>query len=214
MYNRAPVEKVTDPAIPAKIDTLLVNPNLNDWEKNFLTSIKDSYTKYQGLTKGQHDAFLNVEKRHDASSIAARDEWRKAWDAQKKATWDMMIDYYSKTPYYKGAVDKMKANPNYIPSQKEYAAVCENKYAVKMQENRKIPAKHKEGEKVIFKWGGNYYLSTVVEVGEVNSWVKGAREYKINIFGEMSVRTVDEKELLQYRESYLSKITRWGESPF
>ena len=98
-YNRTPVEKVTDPLIPNKIDALLAMPDLNDWEKNFLTSIKDSFTKYQGLTKGQHDAFLNVEKKHDASAIAARDEWRKSWDAQKKATWDLMIDYYSKTPY-------------------------------------------------------------------------------------------------------------------
>jgi len=213
-YYRTPVEKVTDPLIPSKIDALLAMSDLNDWEKNFLTSIKDSFTKYQGLTKGQHDAFLNVEKKHDASAIAARDEWRKSWDAQKKATWDLMIDYYSKTPYYKGAVDKMRVNPNYIPSQKEYAAVCENKYAVKMIENRKIPAKYKEGDKVIFKWGGNYYLSTIVEVGEVNSWVKGAREYKINIFGDMKVRAVDEKEMLAYRESYLSKITRWDAVPF
>ena len=83
-----------------------------------------------------------------------------------------------------------------------------------MIENRKIPAKYKEGDKVIYKWGGNYYLSTIVEVGEVNSWVKGAREYKINIFGDMKVRAVDEKEMLAYRESYLSKITRWEITPF
>lgn len=214
-YNRTPVEKVTDPTIPSKIDALLGNPDLNDWEKNFLTSIKESFTKYSGLTKGQHDAFLNVEKKHDATAIAARDEWRKTWDAQKKATWDMMIDYYSKTLYYKGAVDKVRVNPNYIPSEKEYAAVCLNKYAVKMQENRKIPPKYKEGELAIFKYLGNYYLSTIVEVGQVNTWVKGSREYKINIFGDMSLRTVDEKEILYYRESMTSKLAKWGEeTPF
>ena len=213
-YYRTPVEKVTDPTIPNRIDVLLANQNINDWEKNFLTSIKESYNKYQALTRGQHDAFLNVEKKHDATAIAARDEWRKTWDAEKKAVWDMMIDYYSKTPYYKGAVDKVKVNPNYIPSEKEYAAVCLNKYAVKMQENRKIPAKYKEGQLAIFKYLGNYYLSTIVEVGQVNTWVKGSREYKINIFGDMSVRQVDEKEILFYRESMLSKVSKWGDPPF
>ena len=214
-YYRTPVEKVTDPTIPSKIDALLGKPDLNDWEKNFLTSIKESYTKYQALTKGQHDAFLNVEKKHDAIAIAARDEWRKTWDAAKKANWDLMIDYYSKrTLYYKGAVDKVRANPNYIPSEKEYAAVCLNKYAVKMQENRKIPAKYKEGELAIYKYLGNYYLSTIVEVGQVNTWVKGSREYKINIFGDMNLRTVEEKEILYYRESMTSKLAKWGEAPF
>jgi len=61
-YNRTPVEKVTDPTIPSKIDALLGKPDLNDWEKNFLTSIKESFTKYSGLTKGQHDAFLECRK--------------------------------------------------------------------------------------------------------------------------------------------------------
>ena len=209
-YNRTPVEKVTDPLIPSKIDALLAKPDLNAWEKNFLSSIKESFTKYNGLTKGQHDAFLNVEKKHDATATAARDEWRKSWDAEKKAAWDILIEYYSKTPYYRGAVDKVKANPAYIPSEKEYAAICKNKYAVKFLEYRKIPAKYAVGELVIYKWYGDYKLATVIKIGEVESAAKGSRVYTINVIGASDLSVVEEKELLYYRESMHSKILKPG----
>lgn len=211
---RTPVEKVTDATIPTRIDAILNNGICNDWEKNFCTSIKESFTKYQGLTKGQYDAFVNVEKRYDAAAVSARANWNAAWDASKKAKWDKMIAYYSKTPYYKGATDKVRVNPNYIPSEKEYAAICENKYAVKMLANQNIPPKYKMGELTVYKEYGNYRLATVVEVGEVDSWVKGSRTYKINIVGEAVIKLVEERDMLYYRESIIPKLMKNDNVPF
>ena len=211
---RTPVEKVTDATIPTRIDAILNNGICNDWEKNFCTSIKESFTKYQGLTKGQYDTFVKVESRYDSAAVTARNNWNASWDASKKAKWDKMIEYYSKTPYYKGATDKVRVNPNYIPSEKEYAAICENKYAVKMLAQQNIPPKYKMGELVVYKEYGNYHLATVVVVGNVESWVKGSREYKINIVGDASLRTCEERDMLYYRESIIPKLSKKEEAPF
>lgn len=209
-YN-TPVEKVEDPTIPARIDTLLGNGLINDWEKNFLTSVKAGYDKYKSLTKGQNDTFVNIEKRYDSAELAKRNAWSATWTAEKAANWAAMIGYYKGTPYYKGAVEKYEKNNAYIPSEKEYVAVCENKYAMKYLKNRAIPAKFKQGAMVVYKRHGNYRLATIVNIGMPNSWTKGSRGYTILPLGQTGMVEVEEKELLYYREGLIDKLQKFSD---
>lgn len=211
MYaNRAatPVEKVEDGTIPARIDTLLNNGMINEWEKNFLTSVKAGYQKYNSLTKGQHNTFVGIESRYDAAAIAARNSWVSAWDATKAQTWRTMMEYYKGTPYYRGACDKFDKDPNYIPSESEYKTICENKYAARYLKNQQIPPKFKAGQLVVFKRYGSYHLATVVEVQNVGDWTKGSRNYQIMMVGGHSLQRVAEKEMIYYRESLLPKLEK------
>jgi hypothetical protein len=222
-YNRmyahqaAPAEKIVDETIPARIDTLLNNGMINDWEKNFLGSIKAGYEKYKSLTVGQNNTFVGIEKRYDASAIAARESWKSNYDAEKAANWKAMMDYYVKTPYYRGATDKYLKDNAYIPTEAEYKAVCENKYSMRMLKNLTIPAKFKDGALVVYKRYGSYKLATVVSTGEVRDWTKGSRIYSIMVVGESAVNEAYEKELLYYREGLLKKLEKPGtddETPF
>ncbi len=218
MYARRysqPVEKVEDPTIPARIDTLLGNGQINDWEKNFLTSVKAGFDKYKSLTKGQNDTFVKIEARYDAGEIAKRQAWSASWNEEKNKNWQTMMEYYSKTQYYQGAVEKWKKDKAYIPSEKEYAATCENKYAVRLLKNKDIPPKFKQGALVVYKRYG-YKLATVVDIGNITDWSKGSREYQIMVVGEADIRTVLEKELIYYREGIISKLEKYffEEMPF
>ena len=211
MYrNRAatPVQKVEDATIPTRIDTLLNNGLVNTWEQNFLGSVKAGYEKYKSLTQGQYNTLVGIEARYDSKVIAAREVWKTAWDSEKANNWSAMCEYYATTPYYKGAVDKYRADKNYIPSENEYRAVVENKYAQRYLKNRDIPAKFKQGALVVYKKWGTYKLATVVSVREVADWTKGSREYEILEIGEASANIVQEKTLLYYREGLISKIDK------
>lgn len=201
-------EKISDDAIPGRIDTLLNNGMINTWEQNFLTSIKSSYEKYKSLTAGQFNTFVGIEARYDSKEIAAREVWKTAWDSEKSANWSAMCEYYASTPYYKGAVDKYRADKNWIPSEKDYRAVVENKYAQRYLKNRDIPAKFKQGALVVHKKWGTYKLATVVSVREVADWTKGSREYEILEIGAAASAIVLEKHLLYYREGLISKIDK------
>lgn len=210
MYNNlanTPVVKVEDPTIPARIDTLLAKPDINDWEKNFLTSIKTGFEKYKSLTEGQNRTFVNIEKRYDADAIAARNAWIAAYDSVKANNFKTMMEYYIGTVYYKGIVEKYRANKDYIPSENEYRAVCENKYSARMLKNIDTPPKFSIGHMIVYKEYTQYHLATVIEVGTVDSWTKGSRVYKINILGDSQIREVFEKDLRYYRESMDKKIT-------
>lgn len=214
-YNRmyaaqakTPAQKVEDATIPSRIDALLAGGLVNAWEINFLNSIKAGYAKYNSLTAGQNNTFVNIEKRYGAEAVAARDAWKAAWTAEKAENFKSVMLYYARTPYYKGVVEKYNKDNNYIPSEKEYKDTCENKYASRYLKTIKIPPKFHVGQLVVYKEYGGYKLATVVESCDVSGWAKGSREYKINVFGTPDVRVAYEKEMLYYRPSLNDKIQR------
>jgi len=210
-----PVEKVEDPTIPARIDTLLGNGLINEWEKNFLTSVKAGFVKYKSLTAGQNNTFVNIEKRYDSEEVTKHNTWVNTWDDKKSANWQVMMEYYSGTGYYAGAVEKWNKDKNYVPSEKEYIATCENKYAGRLLKNNDIPPKFKQGELVVYKMHSNYRLATIVSIGDIRDWSKGSREYKIMIVGEADITPVFEKTMIYYREGILNKLQRSNsEFPF
>lgn len=200
--------KIDDPTIPARIDTLRNNGMVNTWEQNFLDSIKVSFDKYKSLTQGQFNTLVGIEARYSPDEIAARNAWRASWDSVKANNWKSCMEYYVKTPYYKGATDKWLKDPDWIPGEKDYRAICENKYSQKFLKNRDIPAKFKQGALVVYKRYGTYKLATIIEVKEVKDWTKGSRGYDISVIGETGIQLAYEKELLYYREGMLNKIEK------
>lgn len=209
MYaHRNPIVKVEDPTIPTRIDALLGNGHINEWETNFLSSIKAGYDKYKSLTEGQNKTFQNIEARYSPDALAARQSWQSTWDAVKAETFKSMMNYYLTTPYYQGVVEKWKKNPAYIPSEKEYKDTCENKYSVKYLMALAIPPKYKAGSLIVYKAYNTYKLATIVDIGNVRDWSKGSREYQINVVGSPDLIWVREKELLYYREGMNGKIQK------
>ena len=212
--HRPPLEKVEDETIPARINALMHNGTTNPWENNFLQSLRAGYEKYNSLTKGQYDTFVQVEKRYDAEAVEARNKWLKEWDESKAHNWKMMIKYYSGTTYYRGAVERANENTNYIPGEAEYKSVCENKYALKFLTQLTIPAKFNVGQLVVVKRWGSKKLGTIISVGDVSSWVKGSREYTVFVNGDSKTDTIVEKELTYYRPSLDAKLTLNDDVPF
>ena len=206
-YNKpVPVEKVSDPTIPARLDKLLAG-ELNTWERAFCTSIKQGFEKYKSLTAGQNNTLLSVESRHTEADITARDEWNKNFTEEKRANWNLMAKYYSRTPYYKGAVERWNNDKAYIPSEKEYESICQNVYAQRMIKHTATPPKFAVGSLVVMHLWSTYRLAMVVEVGEVQLPVKGSREYKLILMGSGQTDRILEKSLLYYRPSLDAKLS-------
>lgn len=211
---KAEVEKVEDVTIPPRIDALLNNGLVNDWEKNFLSSIKEGYNKYKALTAGQNNTFLNIEKRYTAEAVAAKNNWINNWDTEKSETFKKVVDYYHLTPYYPKIMLKVKNDKNYIPTEEEYKAICENPYSKKYLKQLDTPAKFHVGQLIIYKRYSIYKLATIISVGEVTGHTKGSRYYTILPIGKVKTIEVVEKQLLYYRECMNKKITTAEDTPF
>lgn len=191
----------------AKIEYLMVQPDLNNWEKNFLTSIKDYFVKYNKLSDGQFNHLDKIAQRYTADAVKQRDEWYASWNDQKKDNFKKIIDYYLNSVYYTTITRKVQDNPEYIPTEKEYDTIVNNKYAQRYLNNLNSAPKYQVGDLVQIRssWYRQGEIGTIIEVRNIDSWVSGSRKYLVNLLGEDDAREWEERGLKKFRESSLAK---------
>jgi hypothetical protein len=206
-YNNfsAPVEKVADSDIPNRLDTIINSPDATDKDKQFALSLKSGWNKYQSLTVGQNNALKAMENRYSSDNKQKRDEWIASFDANKRGVLNICAKYYATTPYFRDIAVKVLDDPNWIPSEKQYRAMCENKYAQRMVTNMESPIKYPAGSIVevratFHRWdlpAGT--VGMVVSVSDLVSPSRGSRKYRFLPMGEVQTQEICEKDIKIHR---------------
>lgn len=190
-----------------KIEFIASQPTLNNWEKNFLISIKDQYIKKNSLSDAQMNHLNNIAQRFTPDAIKQRDDWYASWNDQKKDNFKKIVDYYLNSVYYTSITRKVRENPEYVPTEKEYDTLVNNKYAQRYLNNLNCTPKYQVGDLVQIRtsWFRQGEIGTIIEVRNVDSWVTGSRKYLVNLLGEDDAREWEERGLKKFRESSLDK---------
>jgi len=117
------------------IETIDKIKNLSDWERNFIDSIKVGWQKYGSVTEKQHGMIQKLADRYNPVNIQAREDWNNSFDDEKKNRLQVMARYYkANPPYFGDLADRVIADPNYVPTERAYIAMCENKYSQKVMD--------------------------------------------------------------------------------
>ena len=202
--------KVDDVSIPTRLDALINNQDILEKDKSFATSLKQGWDKYKSLTVNQFNAFERLEKRYDSATVKqnlqAENDWKSSFDANKRGVLNICANYYITTTYFRDIAQKVLAEPNWIPSEKQYRAMCENKYALRLIENINTPPKFLPNDLVSvrttsyrsYEYQSN--IAIVLESQEVNDVVRGSRVYKVMFVGDDTITNFAERELKKYRE--------------
>jgi hypothetical protein len=104
--------------------------NLTPWERNFINSISEGYKKYNSLTEGQHGTLQKISARYNPENLRQRAAWRESFSDDMREKMQIMARYYkSNPPYYGDLATRVLEDSEYIPSEKAYRSMCENKYA-------------------------------------------------------------------------------------
>jgi len=114
----------------------------------------ESAKKWGRLTARQHDVFQRIEKKTDPENIKARNTWRQSWseDPEKARLLKFAANYYkANPPYFGDASDKILNDSDYIPSEKLYRKMVENKYVQRAMENSRQPIKYPAGTMVLVR---------------------------------------------------------------
>jgi hypothetical protein len=190
-----------------KIEFIANQPTLNNWEKNFLISIKDQYIKKNSLSDAQMNHLNNIGQRFTPDAIKQRDDWYAAWNDEKKDKFKKIVVYYLNSVYYTTITRKVQENPDYIPTEKEYDTLVNNKYAQRYLNNLNSTPKYQVGDLVQIRssWFRQGEIGTIIEIRNVDSWVTGSRKYLVNLLGEDDAREWEERALKKFRESSLDK---------
>ena len=179
---------------------------LTDWERSFLGSLRDSAKKWGRLTGKQHDVFQRIERKSNPEHIAARKKWNESFTPAMRENLRFAAEYYkANPPYFGDAATRILSNPDYVPTEKLYRKMVDNKYVQRALANAKEAAKFPVGTMVmvrdsksvqgrISRYRGQ--LAVVVECAKsVRSATKGSRN--------MTVLPVGGTETIQTEERYL-----------
>ena len=182
---------------------------LSQWEKGFLESVSSWAKRVGRLSDAQFRTFAKMEAKCTPEAINVQKQWRDNFDAEKRAIAVTCAKYYKNTPYFRNIVDAVLSDPDFIPSQHQYAKMCENKYARKVVEAMNAPALYSVGDTVVLRapaarnWSMKQFKGVpclVVEVlKEVVNAAKGAKQYKILPYGHVKVLTIEEREIKKFK---------------
>jgi hypothetical protein len=199
---------LTDPALLARIVALGSNSNADDWTRNFCASIAAGFKQYKGLTERQHDIFAKCEARNDPKNIEEREEWRASYTDEHRRIAGVCAAYYkANPPYFADLVARVLSNPEFIPSKRQYGALCANKYAKKVLKAHDADAAFAVGSFVQLRASGRYGTlgplnrGTIIAVdaSPVVSAARGSKIYQVLPFGSPSTVNIQERYLKKLR---------------
>ena len=191
-----------------KLDRLnALGGDLTDWEFNFAVSVLDQY-KRRNLSDHQHAIVDKILAKHDPAAVKARSDWRDSFDEEKQALARQAAEYYTVNPPYFGDVARKILNdPAYIPTEKCFVKMTQNKYVQRWIAQREAGPAFAKGQLVRFRRNrlvGQYVgsrfkgtLAVVCNVGDQVSATKGSRSYQVLPIGKVKPITAEERFLMR-----------------
>ena len=183
--------------------------SLSDWERNFMGSLLDSAKKWGRLTAKQHEVFQRIEKKTDPAHQAAVNAWRSNFTDDMREALVFAANYYKANPPYYGEVaERILNDSSYIPSEKLYRKMVENKYVQRARANAQSGPLYAVGSMVTVRdsksVGGPIRVyrgkdAVILEVRDGLSATKGAREYVVLPVGAVKPGETQERYIKKKR---------------
>ena len=203
-YNRrysAP-EKVENETITPRLKALLENTTVPANTISFLQSLLEANEKYKGLTVNQYGALEKVEARFSAEAVAKRLAWSDQYGPEQKKIAKICAAYYlANPPYFRDIAQKIIAAPQFVPTERQYRSLCENKYAKKVLSASLSEPKFVVGSMVSGRATAHPSLQNkllvVIEADAkpVERAAKGSKIYRVLPVGSAQVLFCEERNL-------------------
>jgi len=114
----------------ARFEALLSKP-LTDRDREFMSSLRDQLTTRGTLSKKQIDCLVSSEQKYSDEAIAARSAWIELYRASYRETMLICARYYVTTHYFRDLALRVTTDEDFVPTRRQYNAMCKNKYAEK-----------------------------------------------------------------------------------
>jgi hypothetical protein len=194
-----------------RVTNLLGNSHINDWERGFAESILQQLEKGRTLSQSQHNTIQKVEGKYSAEKIESRRKWGLSFTDEMRENMKIVARYYyNNPPYFGDLVMKILSDPEFIPTEKQYAAMTGNKYAQRVLENVKSDPKFPVGTIAKFRKSAKPGLVHINEKAvsssdvrvmiiehpnDAKSAARGAKTVVVLPFGSNSTYTTEERYL-------------------
>ena len=202
-YKKVPVPRISDPRILERINALKQGHDISPNVFSFLSSLGVSYKKYGGITEKQYSAFCDIEKSYIGSGLG-KSEWSAQYnDIHRKTAKICALYYCANPPYYGDLAYRVLYDKAFIPSEKQYNALTQNKYAFKVLESHYASPKFKVNDYVSLRKnnpcgineGKNVFIIIQVAPEPITTAAKNTKKYKILPIDNTATHIVEERWL-------------------
>jgi len=186
---------------------------LSQWEQGYIESISEQIARGRRLSHRQIEIVERIEKKV-MNAAPADPNWEANWDEAKAWAWKTACNYYdNSTPRYYGfIIDQAKANPDMIPSERNYKKIVENKYAQRVINALREDPKYSGGDAVQLRPGARKAMShrqyeglkdiplfVVEATSRVNTACAGCRIYRLLPSVTMEVIEIEERYIKKFK---------------
>ena len=203
-----------------RLDVLIAREGLGEWDNNFIHSLSAQLEKKGRLSERQVEILAKIEARYTADAVIARIKWEDEYDEEKRNISKACAIYYANTGYFRDLVNKVLYEKDFIPSEKQWNAMCCNKYAMKVREAYTGDPKFPVGTMISVRKStpgagpvlarysrkvGTDLAIVISSTEPVISAARGNRRYKILFVGDATPQFAEERDIKKLPKKYQKK---------
>ncbi len=190
-----------------RLDSLISRAGAaNDrWAVTFITSLKGQLSMGRELSPRQTEILKKVEDRHSDKAQAMRESWASNFSSEMREKLTIAARYYlANPPYFGDIAKKALEDDSYVPSERSYRKMVENKYATKVIESTLAEPKFNAGSHVAIRKTASIGLHSTrrtngvvlkVDAAPVTSAARGSKVYSVLFFGDSKATLIEERWL-------------------
>ncbi|MEK9697291.1 MAG: hypothetical protein VW270_16125, partial [Candidatus Poseidoniales archaeon] len=193
------------------IERLMALPTLNDWSRGFLESVKEQLGRRGNLSDKQINIVKKIESENNEDAQKKRKEWIASYDDEKRQIAVICATYYHATgDYYRRMANQVLEDPDFILSEKQWKAMCDNKYAAKVIKATFDDPLYPAGSLVSVRSSAPWrvkdaspqgiFLVVETDAAPVVSACKGAKIYKIMPVGSPNSFIIEERHIKKMKK--------------
>ena len=180
----------------------------NSWDFGFASSVRDQVKEGRSLSPRQAEILEKIEGNHSDAVLAAHKGWEEAWTEEHAKRLQIVAAYYYRNGYFQNIVGSAMADPEWIPTPKQYSAITGNKYAQAVLTNALDEPKFVVASMVEFRksarvsYGLRGKAALILRVlPDVQTHAKGGKRYEVLPVGQATPVICEERDLKKARKS-------------
>ena len=193
------------------IEKLMTVPTLNDWSRGFLESVKEQLGRRGKLSDKQIGIVKKIEAENGDEAQRSREKWIAYYDEEKRKIAKICATYYhANGDYYRRMASQVLTEPDFILSEKQWKAMCDNKYAAKVIKATFDKPLFPAGSLISMRSSAPWriknsspqgiFLVVETDAQPVISACKGAKIYKVMPVGSAETFMVEERHIKKMKK--------------
>ena len=134
----------------------LVAKKLSEKDRNFAESLKRQFEDGGKLSPKQIECIEKMEQRYSPETVLKRERWAQSYKTAHRDTALIVAKYYATTSYFRDLALSILSNEDFVPTQRQFEALAQNKYAKKAIAVATTPPAYPKGS--LCKVRANYNL--------------------------------------------------------